>query len=587
VAGHIFFSYSRIDEPVMRPVFNRLAEMGYDCWLDVERIPSGSDWDAELERAIKDCSHFIVMCTPTSMSSKNVQAEWQYAFDLKKSIHPVIIIPVDLPFRLRIYQHVDVTKLGLETAIAKLVETLPRRADYELIEGGSVTGESESSKVRGLINRSVQNWRTFGLLLDKDAFKYVNDHRSALTDLDSSTLEFIYLSLRHLQHSVETDIIQYWATRVKEHDFASDAVENVIVDEIGTTFLYELQAELEVFASARLLSKVAKLIAINESEDDEDLLLTASIRLLTKADHNNAEISELEAILFEKFIEQPNRTIARALGWINSPKLLEDISSKLKNPGVRVFGDFDPFHLIALVNMQNRQAMNILEQVTPDGFIHIPAGWFVMGSELAQESLGSPPHDVFVPSFWIRLIPVTELEYRQHTFLPINEVRTEYPAHNVSWNMAVQWLSVVGRLLNLPIRLPSEAMWEKAASWDPKQMRKLKFPWGDEVDPSRCNTVESKRARFTPVSHFSPKGDSPYGAQDMVGNVWEWTSSPWKSYPYQSQVERSTISGLKVMRGPSHDASRGLSQGCSTRIAFDEAYFFENAGFRGAVVVDL
>ena len=67
------------------------------------------------------------------------------------------------------------------------------------------------------------------------------------------------------------------------------------------------------------------------------------------------------------------------------------------------------------------------------------------------------------------------------------------------------------------------------------------WPWGDEWDETRCNTRELGLGDTTPVGIF-PQGASPYGCLDMVGNVWEWTTSLWGrdwsepefKYPYDS-----------------------------------------------------
>jgi toxoflavin biosynthesis protein ToxD len=57
------------------------------------------------------------------------------------------------------------------------------------------------------------------------------------------------------------------------------------------------------------------------------------------------------------------------------------------------------------------------------------------------------------------------------------------------------------------------------------------YPWGDAFDKSKCNTQESNTFSTTPVGSY-PGGASPYGAQDMAGNVWEWTSSSYSAGKY-------------------------------------------------------
>ena len=101
-------------------------------------------------------------------------------------------------------------------------------------------------------------------------------------------------------------------------------------------------------------------------------------------------------------------------------------------------------------------------------------------------------------------------------------------------------------------RLPTEKEWERAASWDPARGVKRKYPWGDEFDPARCNTLEAGPDKTTPVGAY-PDGVSACGCYDMAGNVWEWTGSLWK--------EKEE---LRVVRGGSW-GSASDSAACSYR----------------------
>jgi len=136
--------------------------------------------------------------------------------------------------------------------------------------------------------------------------------------------------------------------------------------------------------------------------------------------------------------------------------------------------------------------------------------------------------------------------------------KMDHPVVLVSWNDADTYCRWAGK------RLPSEAQWEKAARGPspPQQARDdegpghgRRYAWGDEFDSAKANTSESERGDTTPVGSFSPQGDSPYGASDMTGNVWEWVAD-WYGSDYYSQAPLTNPPGpitgtYKVLRGGS------------------------------------
>jgi formylglycine-generating enzyme required for sulfatase activity len=123
---------------------------------------------------------------------------------------------------------------------------------------------------------------------------------------------------------------------------------------------------------------------------------------------------------------------------------------------------------------------------------------------------------------------------------------------NVSWNDATAYAAWLARTTGQPWRLPTEAEWEKAARWDPATRHARIYPWGDTFEASRANTRSGGPGRTTPVGTY-PTGASPCGAQELAGNVWEWTSSLKQPYPYNAQDgrERADSTGNRVLRGGS------------------------------------
>lgn len=96
-------------------------------------------------------------------------------------------------------------------------------------------------------------------------------------------------------------------------------------------------------------------------------------------------------------------------------------------------------------------------------------------------------------------------------------VERGYESHPVIY---VSWFGATAYAEWAEKRLPTEQEWEKAARGTEGAI----YPWGNEFDRNRCNSEESNIKGITPVDRF-PKGKSPYGCFDMVGNVWEWTAT--------------------------------------------------------------
>jgi len=155
----------------------------------------------------------------------------------------------------------------------------------------------------------------------------------------------------------------------------------------------------------------------------------------------------------------------------------------------------------------------------------------------------------------------------------------------VSWNDAQEYCKWLSGKANKAYRLPTEAEWEKAARGD-KEGRVV--PWGDEFDPAKANTAESKIGATTPVGQFSPQGDSPYGCADMAGNVWEWCADWFDEKEYENRQDGvkdpqgSKGGEYRVLRGGSFYYPRRYTR-CAYRIRNFPYYLYRNFGFRVVV----
>jgi formylglycine-generating enzyme required for sulfatase activity len=108
---------------------------------------------------------------------------------------------------------------------------------------------------------------------------------------------------------------------------------------------------------------------------------------------------------------------------------------------------------------------------------------------------------------------VTNAEYATVRGIEFIPARANHPITDISWKDATVYCEAQGK------RLPTEEEWEKAARGTDGR----RFPWGPDYDSARANG-DNRLREATGVGRF-PSGASPYGLQDMAGNVAEWTSS--------------------------------------------------------------
>jgi gamma-glutamyl hercynylcysteine S-oxide synthase len=153
---------------------------------------------------------------------------------------------------------------------------------------------------------------------------------------------------------------------------------------------------------------------------------------------------------------------------------------------------------------------------------------------------------VTAPSYW-RKDGETWVKDRFGHVVP---VEWDHPVMHVNFHEAEAYCRWAGR------RLPTEFEWEVAASWDPKPGTQRRYPWGDEEPGSDRANVGQTMFGTSPVGAY-PAGVSAFGCAQMLGDVYEWTSSDFqgypgfRSFPYKQYSEVFFGTDYKVLRGAS------------------------------------
>ena len=232
----------------------------------------------------------------------------------------------------------------------------------------------------------------------------------------------------------------------------------------------------------------------------------------------------------------------------------------------------------------------------------VPAGKFIMGTDDVDASGKSqefgfneplylneqPQREVDLPAFYIDKYEVTNAQfldfiralgkYSEQDIATIVErlemTAPDLPVRNITWHKADEYCRFVGK------RLPTEAEWEKAARGTDGR----EYPWGNEWNAEFVNKGQGE-SDVMPVGSIE-KGQSPYGAYEMAGNVMEWTADWFEAYPGAQYKSPNYGQQRKVARGGSwggvgHYVIPHYFR-TAYRFNFDPNQAFNDVGFRCA-----
>ena len=281
---------------------------------------------------------------------------------------------------------------------------------------------------------------------------------------------------------------------------------------------------------------------------------------------------------------------------------------------------YDLQHLLAEQYLPVRKNKISIQENKEKEFVKIKGGIFEMGynGNGFSYDIELPEHKTYLEDYKIGIFPVTNREYLEfmndggyetykhwlsdgwekvksndwkspmyweeideewyvRDFLGIRKINPNEPVCHVSYYEADAYCKWAGK------RLPTEAEWEKAACWNDEKQEKTIFPWGNSSPTeANCNLLESYHWGCTEIGTY-PNGKSPSGCQQMIGDVWEWTSSEFVGYPgFKSGFDEYNdkwFTNQKVLRGGSFGTPNMSIRG-SYRNFFrlDERWLF--SGFR-------
>jgi formylglycine-generating enzyme required for sulfatase activity len=206
--------------------------------------------------------------------------------------------------------------------------------------------------------------------------------------------------------------------------------------------------------------------------------------------------------------------------------------------------------------------------------VRVPAGPFLMGSadsdSMARDN-EKPQHTVTLREYSIGKYEVTQAQWAAFvkatgyaSYAEQSSGKEDHPVTVVNWGAAVEFTKWASQASGRAVRLATEAEWEKAARGTDGR----KYPWGNQApDSTRCN-FNGDVGETTPAGKYSPKGDSPYGAADMCGNVLEWVGDWYDGEYYASSPAANPAGPImgsdRVLRGGAFNSNGGNAR-CALR----------------------
>ena len=228
----------------------------------------------------------------------------------------------------------------------------------------------------------------------------------------------------------------------------------------------------------------------------------------------------------------------------------------------------------------------VTELSPPDAFVRIPAGRFLMGDAAGEgQDDERPVHGVEVDAFECAVHPVTQAEYAAFLLAtghhpprdwPSTLEATALPVTGVSWLDAeayCDWRAAIGR----PVRLPTEAEWERAARGGREGAR---YPWGDAIPRWVPDGGRGPLPGPWPVTLGEPNG---FGLFGIGGNIHEWCADWYSPTYYAGSPERDPrgpeSGARRVSRGGAWRHATTVSR-CSQRSAIAPELRYTDYGFR-------
>ena len=525
----IFVSYARVDKPFCVRIIETLH--AHDVWYD-QRLYAGQDWWKEILRRLDWCEVFVYLLSPDSVASLYCRRELEIALRLKRDIIPVLINgDTVLPENMKEWQYIDLRDSLTVDNVSQLLNAIllveRQRAGaaptIAVTNDGTESSPAAADKPAEMISKAVS-------ALEK------GDYDNAillLKQAKSSGYQSRFVSLDKLLRIAESAVADWSETREVQREYqhivALFAFEST--RQMACEALAEFKKEFGDYDPQDLQRHCQPAAPAGESADGGSRKLKRP-RWANPAPATGNANSSTQIASRPKAIQASSQAVIGPRARAAIPSVAATQAVKLDAPTIR------------RVAADDEDTLSVKEVLPMLQWCDVPHGTVTISSIVgADEDFGEVTEQV--DNFVMSKFPVTNAQfaifadaedgYRNPRWWDFSQHAQRWfklrkggaksrfsgdarPRENVNWYEAMAFSNWLGNLLGMKIALPTIAQWQRAA----KGADDRYFPWGDEYDEERCNTLETGLKTTTPVDRYQ-LGASPYGIYDMAGNVWEWT----------------------------------------------------------------
>ena len=571
----VFISYRRTDMYKALAVYQDLTSRGYDVFLDYTSIHAG-DFEQIIVSNIRARAHFVLILTPTALDGCSKPDDWlrreiETAIEEKRNIVPLFFD--DFSFNSPTVAEKLTGKLakvkrfnGLRIPSEYFTEAMDRLSENFL----SDPFDAEIYPVSNEVQRVVEEEQSAA---NKALLQEAGPEN--LSQLESRAIRY------ELQGKFWNALQCYYAIKRIDPEFPRVDIK---IRELEDELKPKTQDKQDIRPTKNKPSLQLYRVGIG-------ILFIIALGTFGTISIRNFNASRAPTSTLSNHVI-PTET---AKPILSTPSLIAptDTASALPPTSVTTLSVGDTM-------VSPKDGMTLL---------YIPAGKFEMGST-GNEADERPVHDVYLNAFFMDQTEVTNAMYA----ICVNDGKCEPPRANTSYTqnasngsfyygnplfdsypvIFVSWVDARNYCKWADRRLPTEAEWEKAATWDAGKEIKRIYPWGNKIDCTYANYYGKGNdlcVGDTSAVGSYPDGVSFYGILDMAGNVWEWVADRYDPEYYGVTSEYSNPTGPRsgdyiVIRGGSFLTGRATGVRSSDRDKLPPDNTSHNIGFRCAMDAD-